>query len=280
MNKHAYLILAHNEHKLFKLLVQCLDDERNDIFVHIDKKAKVEDFNCNLKKSNIYFLEDRVDASWGDFSLVEAELKLFKQASTRYEYAYYHLISGVDLPIKNQDYIHSYCELHQGTEFIGFAQNVTSKELQWRSQHYFLFSKEFKSCSFFKRTVRALFARLQTLIGYRRSNLTIKKGAQWCSITHKFVLYILANERAIRKTFNHTYCPDELFIQTLCWNSDFKNNVYSLEDEFVGCKRYIKWVDGELKPILNGDILNMRNSSCWFARKFDANNVKLIKDFI
>ena len=34
--KHAYLIIAHNNWKQLSLLLSVLDDERNDIYIHID----------------------------------------------------------------------------------------------------------------------------------------------------------------------------------------------------------------------------------------------------
>ena len=37
--KHAFLILAHTEFALLQRLVNCLDDGRNDIFIHFDKTA-------------------------------------------------------------------------------------------------------------------------------------------------------------------------------------------------------------------------------------------------
>lgn len=41
MQKHAYMIIAHNEFDLLEILVRLLDDPRNDIYVHIDAKVKV-----------------------------------------------------------------------------------------------------------------------------------------------------------------------------------------------------------------------------------------------
>lgn len=38
MQKHAYMIIAHNEFDLLEILVRLLDDPRNDIYVHIDAK--------------------------------------------------------------------------------------------------------------------------------------------------------------------------------------------------------------------------------------------------
>lgn len=43
----------------------------------------------------------------------------------------------------------------------------------WRSQHYFLYAKDFRSTSVWKRAMRAAFVRLQDLLGYRRSTWEI-----------------------------------------------------------------------------------------------------------
>lgn len=280
MNRHAYLIIAHNEPELLRLLVSSIDDIRNDIYVHLDKKADFNGCELKTKHSNLIVLPEHIDARWGDYSLVKAELALFKKAHGNERYAYYHLLSGVDLPIKSQDYIHDFCDVHQGMEFVGIAQNVSQRELDWRAQHWFLFARDFKSNNFIKRICRALFARIQSLIGYKRIDLQVKKGSQWCSITDSLVTYILENEVLIYKWFNHTYCPDELFIQTLCWNSAFKNNLYSISNEFDGCKRYIKWVDGKLLSITMDDMSDIRKSSRWFARKFSIVDKEVLRSVL
>lgn len=278
--KHAYLIIAHTEFDLLKLLISSLDDERNDIYIHIDRKVSLDGLELITQKSRLFMLTNRLDARWGDYSLVEIELNLFQEAYERGPYAYYHLLSGVDLPIKTQDYIHNFCDKHQGVEFVGIAQNVPIEELIWRSQHWFIFSRDFRSGNVFKKLVRALFARCQTLLGYHRTDLQIKKGAQWCSITNALVAYLLQNRNLIYRCFNHTYCPDELFIQTLCWNSSFKNRLYSTSDEFEGCMRYIKWIDGKLSPIGLEDIELMKKSNRWFARKFTISNKDVVFSFL
>lgn len=278
--KHAYLIIAHNELEILRFLLSSLDDNRNDIYLHIDKKAAFDTTVLQTVKSNLHILPIRLDARWGDFSLVEIELLLFQEAYKNGPYAYYHLLSGVDLPIKSQDYIHRFCEEHQGKEFIGIAQHVSQRELDWRSQHWFVYARDFQSGNLFKKVIRGVFARMQSLIGYRRTSLQVKKGAQWCSITHDFVQYLLQNEPLIRKIFNHTYCPDELFVQTLCWNSEFKNSIYNPNDEFEGCKRYIKWENGILKPLKLQEVDDMILSSRWFARKFTSNNKQVVREVL
>ena len=38
--KHAYLIIAHNEYPVLKSLLTMLDDERNDIYLYIDRRSR------------------------------------------------------------------------------------------------------------------------------------------------------------------------------------------------------------------------------------------------
>ena len=37
---HAYLIIAHDQFDLLESLLKCIDDERNDIYIHIDSPFK------------------------------------------------------------------------------------------------------------------------------------------------------------------------------------------------------------------------------------------------
>lgn len=275
--KHAYLIIAHNDFALLGLLAKSIDDERNDIYIHIDKKVE-EIPSITTEYSNLYILKDRIDARWGDYSLVEVELSLLEEACKNGNYDYYHLISGADLPIKSQDYIHDFCAVHNGKEFIGFA-DVSESEIAWRSQHYFIFPRNFKSKSAIIRGFRKSFLKIQDIIRYRRNDRIIKKGSQWCSVTHDFVRCVLENTEKIYTMFHNTYCPDEMFIQTLCWNSDFRNRVFDMSDEFSGCRRFIKWNNGELKPISVDDIPAMLESEAWFARKFSSLDNSLMEAY-
>lgn len=40
MDKHAYCIMAHGNWQQLQLLVNALDDVRNDIYLHVDRKAE------------------------------------------------------------------------------------------------------------------------------------------------------------------------------------------------------------------------------------------------
>ncbi len=278
MVKHSYLILAHNDVPLLKVLLDCLDDIRNDIYIHWDLKSgpipAVSTTNAGLS-----FIEDRVDVNWGAYSMVVAEYNLFKAAYEKGPYGYYHLISGVDLPIKSQDYIHQVCDNAAGTEYIAFA-DASQAELDYRVQHYFLFQDEFKGAGFLKRAIRKSFILAQKMIGYHRTDAKIRKGSQWCSVTQDFVAYLLSKEADVKKMFNHTFCPDELFVQTVCANSSFMEKVKDADSEFDGNLRYIKWVDGALLPITIDDLPALKHSDRWFARKFSGKDKELVDAII
>ena len=70
--KHAYLILAHNEFGLLQTRLDCIDDARNDIYVHIDKKVKTLPA-LHAEQAGLQLLDQRIDIHWGGFSMVEAE---------------------------------------------------------------------------------------------------------------------------------------------------------------------------------------------------------------
>lgn len=112
MNKHAYLIMAHNNWNILKLLLKALDREENDFYIHIDSKVSSFDemmLDGVLKKSNLNFVE-RKNVKWADYSQIDVTLDLLQSAKSNYNYSYYHLLSGVDMPIKSSEYIYNYFE--------------------------------------------------------------------------------------------------------------------------------------------------------------------------
>lgn len=42
-DKHAFLVMAHKDNEVLHTLMRVLDDERNDIFIHMDAKSGWEE---------------------------------------------------------------------------------------------------------------------------------------------------------------------------------------------------------------------------------------------
>ena len=51
MKRHAYLILAHKNPRQLRKLIALLDDPRNDIFVHVDRKGKYHEMRAGPARS-------------------------------------------------------------------------------------------------------------------------------------------------------------------------------------------------------------------------------------
>lgn len=269
--KHAYLILAHNNFNQLQILINLLDDERNDLYVHIDKKVKLKPI-LTTNKSKLTILQ-KIDVRWGDISIVEAELLLFETAlSNKEDYLYLHLISGADLPIKSNDFIHSYFQKNINKEFISISP-INESELQYRVSKYHFFTKYYKKNNRFIHKLKYITERIVNSI-YKRSkneNYTFKKGSQWASITKSFCSYIIENKKYILKRYKYCCCPDEIYKQSLIYNSKYKNNIYD-----QGNTRLIDWDRCNEKkdsPYVWGakdsDLDIIINSPAIFARKFD-----------
>ena len=113
--KHAYLIICHNNFEILEMLIKAIDHKRNDIYIHIDKKCKNVPFE-KIKQLPVYSkinFTKRNSITWGDYSQIKAELTLLKSAIAN-EYKYYHLISGVDFCLKSQEEIHSFFDENEG----------------------------------------------------------------------------------------------------------------------------------------------------------------------
>lgn len=278
--KHAYLILAHNEYPVLECLIKAIDDPRNDIYIHFDLKVKELPI-IKTNKSNLYIIENRIDVRWGDVSVVEAEYILFEEAIKNDIYAYYHILSGVDMPLQSQDEIHRFFDIHQGKEFIGFYQYAMAEEMDRKVNRVHLFPKDFRrvpgTVSLIKRLIRFLAMKIQYIIGYRRNkSVVFRKGTQWASLTADFVRYVLLHKKKVLNTYKYTFCSDEVFLQTLCWNSNFKNNLFNAENEEQGSMRMIGWKDGVLYDWENKDYDILVKSEFLFARKFNSKNIEVV----
>lgn len=286
--KHAYLIMAHNEFYILEKLIKLIDDNDNDIYIHIDKKVKNFDFekykNLSLK-SKIVFTK-RINVSWGGDSQIKCELLLL-EAAIKNNYDYYHLLSGVDLPLKKQKEIHQFFKDNNGKEFVHFTYfHPINDERISRVKYYHLFCKNIRSSSKVKSFISSklynLIKKIQIKININRvKNEEFMYGANWFSITNNFAHYVLDKKRYIKKRFKKTHCADEIFLQTICYNSPYYDNLYlKKDDDYKQIMRFIDWNRGNPYTFKIDDLNELINSEMLFARKFSSKVDKEIIDKI
>lgn len=289
MGKHAYLIMAHHRADLLKELIKSIDDERNDIFLHIDKKSNLKKHNFTTKKSHIYFINP-MKVNWGGYTQVECEYRLLAEAYIKEAYDYYHFLTGATYPLKTQDEIHLFFDKNKGMEFIGYDNK---NDFSFRAKYYFLFNEAGKPSTIIKKIkwkIRKLVLYVQKLLNYNKlsnkdefKNIIIKKGMAYVSITNEFVKYVLEKEPFVKHLLKHSISADEIFLQTLAYNSNFRDNLYNINDEFEGCLREFAWEDAfglsrTGHNFIDEDLDYLLHSSKCFALKFEGKDgMNLIK---
>ena len=282
MNRHAYLIMAHHQFDFLRELLLELDDARNDIYLHIDKKVSdfpFEDFSRLLKHAALHYT-DRVDVHWGGYSQIACELTLLKAAAPNH-YAYYHLLSGADFPLKSQDEIHAFFDAHAGTEFLhsDVDADFLPQNVRERISLYHFFRESSHPLA---EPADALLTKIQRLLHVDRlkgTGIRPQKGANWFSITDAFAQYTLQKEDWIKEHFQHSVCADELFLQTLAINSEFGDRLYDPygDDNSLGNLRYVDWERGNGNSpytFREEDREFLLSLPHLFARKFDHNIFK------
>lgn len=294
--KHAFLIIAHDNWWQLKNLIQLLDYKNHDIYVHIDKKSK--DFNVNFFNnitdySNVYFFQE-YDVYWGGFSIVQVELLLFRKANEK-NYDYYHLLSGMDLPLVDNKTFDNFFEREEKKEYIHFDEKAlsTNPEINRRTRYYhFLqnyrrrYKKKWKNeiFTFFERILLVL----QIVFRVNRvknNDWKIKYGSQWFSITDELVRTILLNCEKIENTFKYTNCADELFIQTIAYNCGFLDKIYTSSTGDFSNLRYIDWQRGSKGNPYTfrcTDIISLDEqfNKYLFARKFNEKIDKKVIEYV
>lgn len=281
--KHAFLIIAHNEPGVLAALLHQLDDERNDIYLHIDARssAMLGQFAAyRTRRAGFYLVPKPNAVYWGDISQVETELLLFETAFKRGPYQYYHLLSGADQVIKSQDYLHGFFESNAGKEFVHFWSGVGhDKDLRRKVSRYYIFTKHLKdkgtAVHRLTSPLRNGLLLFQKITGFRRrTDWEFRKGSQWVSITHAFCQYLLSRKTEILARFAHTLCPDEIFVQTVLWNSDFRNNTAYADDDMVrAAARAIDWQRGSPYVWQETDEEYLAECPAIFARKFSKHYI-------
>lgn len=265
--KHAYLIMAHSEPELLCTLIGCLDDKRNDIYIHLDSKFESiseNELRQKIEHSNVYFVS-RKPIYWSGYSQIDCELRLLKE-STKIKYAYYHLLSGVDMPIKSQNYIHNFFEEHKGKQFLSVTKVKTWK-IASRYRHFHFQNINRRLPRKLSRTLRYPFSLLQTILlidRFRNSDLKdFYWGQAWFSITYDFAKHIVKKNDYIQNNFNNGFFNDEVFMQTLLMNSKYGKDLSPL-----GYVRLIDWQRGKPYTWTSNEFDEIMSSKALFSRKF------------
>ena len=271
--KFAYMIMAHNEPYVLDKLIRMLDYPDNDIYIHVDAKSNLIDKSkLHTHSAGLIILPSR-KVTWGGISQIYVILDLITEA-LKTEHDYYHLISGVDLPLKNNYDMVEFFEKNKGKEFIGITPEwAESPGIAQRYKLHWFFQDNIGKKKNILYFVSRVITKVEKHIGFKREkgeDIHFYGGPGGFSVTEQAAKYILGQGDWAKKRFKETICSDEIYAQTIIGNSAFADQIYNKEskDSYIECLRYARF-NGESPFVLNmNDYDTLINSEFIFARKF------------
>ena len=297
--KLAYLILAHNQPNQLLRLINRLNNETTDFYIHVDTKCKdVTQIREQFSAMQNVHVISRHGVNWMGFNMVKATVDLLEMAQKEHNYRYYILMSGQDYPIKDNEYITSFFNAHT-EDFISYNQMsyMGNRYLEKVWFHHYMDIPVFnprnpKRNKLLHRLYFAAHNRLRKILPHRTfyNNWEPVFGSQWFALTGDTVRYILDFLRKDSGYVNFmrtTEGPDETFFHTIIYNSPRRSNLYGIGvfDEWLKTRtgttvfqgeysslRYMDWSErGKPKPaILDDDYFEvLRKDRNLFARKLD-----------
>jgi len=276
--KQAILITAYKDFDQLNILIKTFNSNFL-IYIHIDKKSVFtkDDKQKIMSHFNVKYISQKYKVNWGGFNHLKAYLLLSEIALKDKVNTKFHLITGQDFPIKdtcffqkldNKDYLNFFkmpatCWTNGGMdrlEYYNFYDLFNAKKsMRWIS----------------------LFVKLQKKFKYKRSlNNYLGKlygGSTYWSLSRETLQYVVRFTKENKYFFNrfkYTFCPEEIYFQTIILNSKFSTNV--VNDNL----RFIDWESGRGgNPAFldETDLEKILSSKSLFARKINMNHSSIIE---
>ena len=107
---------------------------------------------------------------------------------------------------------------------------------------------------------------------------TLYKGSTWFTLTKEAVNYVLEyvdKNPQYLNTFENSLCGDEVFFQTIIFNSYLRNRIHGIDSCISDCEMGMRFIDWETGPdyprtLDSSDFPKMIKSGMLFSRKVDT----------
>jgi len=271
--KQAILITAYKDLLFIERIFRRFDEDFL-FFVHVDSKTPAGELAAFRAKcsrySNVRQVTSAYRVNWGGLNHLKAIL-LLAEAALEAGAGYFHLITGQDYPVKS---LAAFKALDTAKNYI---ESFLLPSSAWSSDRggldrirYYRLHDVFDA----KKRQQALLIRaiyeLQKRLGIKRrlpGGLDFYGGSTYWSLSRECLQYVLDYTRDhpdFLAMFQHSFCPEEMYFQTIIMNSAHAERV--VDDNL----RYILWETrhGSLPAILDeSDFDAVRSSGALFARK-------------
>lgn len=272
--KQALLITAYKNFNHLHDLSSFFDDDF-ELYIHIDKKSVVPEgvLNSIRERTNVKLVSREYKVNWGGLNHLRCILHLAEEAYKNPAIDYFHLISGHDFPIKSLPEIKAFVFNNKQHSFIS--------HFKLPSVHWFDGGlSRLKYYNFYdvldgKRHRNYIFklVALQKKLGIkRRLSSKLPKlygGETWWSLSREALGYVLdytVQHPELLNRMKHTFCSEEMYVQTVLLNSPLKSTIVSKSLSFIDWTN--KHGNFPANLVLE-DQSRLLESDKLFARKFE-----------
>lgn len=268
--KIAHVIMAYKNPCQLERLIKRLEHPQFDVFIHLDKKVNIVNYNHLHDIERVAFIENRVLCNWGGFSFVKAITNSIREILLKDEqYEYINLMSAQDYPIKSIDDMYTFLEKHKGDSFISYERSDESawwKHAITRYELYHFTDFNIKGRYFVQRILNRIAPKRKFPIP---GQLYGSATSSWWTISRdcaRYVVNYLDLHPKLMRFMKFTWAADEFLYPTIIMNSPFRERVQNNN------LRHIEWEEGKSNPRIFElyDFDTLMNSDHFIARKFDT----------
>ena len=258
-----------------------------DFYICVDKKTNIKPFVFKLRNySNVKFINKRRKINWAGFSVVQSFLDLLNYAYNQTkEYDRFVFLTGQDYPLMTNNEILDFFSRHKETEFV-MAYNInnspkaTDKDKvtkKWWFDTPFknkLLSRCYKS--FFYRFVTKPFTFYSIKVRHNGVEVDPYFGQMLSSFTRngaQLLLNTYLNDKVFNNRMRHAHAPDELYWQTIIFNSLLRKNTvqngqeHEITEHFGWAPLHYHNYDVDTSVYTKEDFDELINCGYMFCRK-------------
>jgi len=272
--------MAHKYPRQLNRLVDRLNDDSSNFFIHIDKKTNLSTFeSLKIFGEKVVFI-DRFNARWGKYGIILPLLSgLKKIKESRFLFDRIIILSGQDYPIKSNQQISEFFNNSPHSVFINFFPMPNFDKWPgrdrgglYRVDKYYFGDKWFEL--FCSKTLNFLGTHIAGLRRQIPYGMRPFAGSAWLCLDMYALNYILEfveQYPEYLKFHRNTFVADEVFVQMLIGNSTDQKLLSSVQNIE---KHLIVWESAHVahpKNLEKSDFERIKLSDALFARKFDEN---------
>lgn len=201
-----------------------------------------------------------------------------KKARSAGDHDFYHLLSGVDLPLKPIKEINEFYACNKEKIFLSYTTKeccIKHYKMRLKYKHYFR-----ERCGRDK-NIYTIFNKIGVLIQkpfVRRGPINVDDfyfGSAWFDLPQDVLDKVIKKEPEIQKLYRYGSCCDEAFLQSMIWNDKMLRSRLYVPELNNGQRGNMRWIDMDrginagAYVIRPEDVDGILESGMMFARKFD-----------